>query len=95
MRTAKINLRVDPHVKHEAALLYKRLGLTMSDAVNIFLNQSVCENAIPFKIKRPNAETLEAMKALDEGKGIKVTIDDLRKIWDEAKRNNNDEEIPS
>ncbi len=48
-----------------------------------------------FKIKKPNAETLEAMKELDEGKGIKVTMDDLRKIWNDAKTNNNDKEIPS
>lgn len=95
MRTATINLRIDPHAKHEATLLYKSLGLTMSDAINLFINQSICENAIPFKIKKPNAETLEAMKELDEGKGIKVTMDDLRKIWNDAKTNNNDKEIPS
>ena len=59
MKTVTISIRVDPNIKREAALLFKSLGLSMSKAINIFLNQSTIENAIPFKIKRLNVENLE------------------------------------
>lgn len=57
MKTVTIKIRVEPHIKHEASLLFKRLGLSMSEAINLFLNQSICENAIPFKIQIPNTKS--------------------------------------
>ena len=61
----------------------------MSEAINIFLNQSICENGIPFKIKRPNSETIEAMQSLKRGEGQEVTLEELVFRWKEIEKENN------
>ena len=39
-KTANLNIRVDPEIKSSAEALFSSFGLTVSDAVNIFLHQS-------------------------------------------------------
>jgi DNA-damage-inducible protein J len=52
-RTAEIKLRIDPDLKAEATELYKQWGLNLTDAVTIFLNQSVAAGGLPFPMRRP------------------------------------------
>jgi len=63
-KSANINIRIDPDVKSSAELLYKSFGITVSDAVNIFLRQSIMVGGLPFEMKlsRYNAETEAAMQ---------------------------------
>ena len=66
-----INIRVDENVKKQATELFEELGLDMSTALNLFLRQAVHYRGIPFEIKIPNRDTLEAMeqvKQIREGK---------------------------
>ena len=72
-KTANLNIRVDPDIKSSAEALFSSFGLTVSDAVNIFLHQSLLEGGLPFAVKQPryNAETEAAMaeaRAIAEGK---------------------------
>ena len=72
-KTANLNIRVDPEIKSSAEALFSSFGLTVSDAVNIFLHQSLLEGGLPFAVKQPryNAETEAAMaeaRAIAEGK---------------------------
>ena len=69
MKTANINIRIDPDTKSSAEELFSSFGLTISDAVNMFIHQSLLDRAIPFQPKQPryNAET-EA--AIQEGRDI-------------------------
>ena len=64
------NIRIDPELKKESQELFEDLGLTLSSAINIFLRQSVREQAIPFRIGEnvPNAETRAALDELKEMK---------------------------
>ncbi len=64
-KTANLNIRIDPETKSQAENLFKNFGLTVSDAVNVFLHQSLLCGGIPFELKIPNKETL---KALDDVK---------------------------
>ncbi|MBW8310333.1 MAG: type II toxin-antitoxin system RelB/DinJ family antitoxin [Candidatus Paracaedibacteraceae bacterium] len=91
MKTETVRTRVDPEVKQQATLLFKKLGLTMSDALNLFLHQSICEERIPFEIKLPNAETLEAIKAAQQGDVRETSREEIRKIWDETKEDRSDQ----
>lgn len=64
-----LTLRVDSKLKEDAQKLFRSCGLTVNQAFNIFLTQSLRYGGIPFKIKalpEPNAETLEAMKETEE-----------------------------
>jgi len=72
-------IRVDQDNYTRAKEILKYLGLSYSQAVNIFNSMIVSNKGIPFEIKIPNNVTLQAMeeaKALD---GDFVTLDDLKK----------------
>ena len=67
-KSTNFNIRLDSNLKKDAEDLFKRLGLSMSAAINVFLTQSVKEQAIPFTIKenRPNKKLLKALKEADK-----------------------------
>ncbi|MCM3899912.1 type II toxin-antitoxin system RelB/DinJ family antitoxin [Schaalia meyeri] len=63
MKTATLNMRVDPRVKEEAERVYAQFGMNLTDAVNVFLHKSIMEGGLPFDLRPPryNAETELAM----------------------------------
>lgn len=63
-KTANINVRIDPETKLNAEKLFSSFGITITDAINIFLRKSIMEGGLPFEMKQPryNAETEAAMK---------------------------------
>ncbi|MDR0934474.1 MAG: type II toxin-antitoxin system RelB/DinJ family antitoxin [Burkholderiaceae bacterium] len=62
-KTATLNIRISPETKAGAERLFSSFGITLTDAVNIFLHQSLMEGGLPFEMKRPrfNAETEAAI----------------------------------
>jgi len=71
MSSVTIKSRVSPELKEQAELLFAALGLSTSDAIRMFLQQSVNTGGLPFQptTKRPNDETLEAMTEIENGGG--------------------------
>lgn len=63
-KTATINIRIEPEIKADVEKLFSSFGITVSDAVNIFLRKSLMEGGLPFDVKQPryNGETEEAMQ---------------------------------
>ena len=63
-KTANINVRIDPEFKAEVENLYSKFGMSVTDAINIFLHVSLMEGGLPFEVRQPryNAETEAAMK---------------------------------
>lgn len=51
-----LNIRVDEKVKKAAKETFASMGLDMSSAVNLFLNQVIVEQAIPFTPFNKNAK---------------------------------------
>lgn len=71
-KTTNLNIRIDPDTKTGAEKLFSRFGITISDAVNIFLHQSLIVGGLPFEVREPqyNAQTEAAMKeAMDMANG--------------------------
>ena len=60
--TTMIHIRVDDDIKAQATEALDAIGLSMSDAVRLFLKRVVAEQAIPIELKAPNAETRAAME---------------------------------
>ena len=69
MTTEPTNLRLDVATKKRAYKVFAKVGLKPAQAVNLFLRQVALHGGIPFDIKIPNADTIEAMKELADGKG--------------------------
>lgn len=69
-KTAMIRARTNEDVKTDVEDILKRLGLTISDAVNLFLNQVRLHKGLPFEVRIPNKTTLRTFKKTDEGKEL-------------------------
>ena len=63
MSTVPTQIRIDRDIKEQAGILFSRLGLDMSGAVNMFLHQCVLRGGIPFSVEMPHYKqsTLAAM----------------------------------
>jgi DNA-damage-inducible protein J len=64
--TTMVHVRVDEQIKAQATETLASMGLTVSDAVRVFLMRVVADKQMPFAIKAPNAETRAAMVEADE-----------------------------
>lgn len=66
--TSIVRARVAPKLKDDAELVLSSLGVSMSDAIRMYLTQITLRRGIPFSVEIPNAETLEAMREAEAGK---------------------------
>ena len=92
----RLRSRIDSGLKLEAQVLLERFGLTMSEAIRIFLNQVVIEKGLPFQVKLPKEQALEhdrwfreqvqtALVEADKKETTFVPHDVVQKTW-ETKR---------
>lgn len=51
-KSTTFTFRLNPEVKQEASDLFESLGITLSDAINLFLHQAIREGGISFELKR-------------------------------------------
>jgi DNA-damage-inducible protein J len=78
MANTVVRARIDEHLKEEAAAVLANIGLTVSDAFRLMIIRIAKDKALPFEPLIPNAETIEAMKAVRRGEVIAVgSIDAL------------------
>ena len=63
-KSATINMRIEPGVKTQAERVFSSFGISVTDAINIFLHASIMEGGFPFQPKQPryNRETVLAMQ---------------------------------
>jgi len=73
MATGMVHIRVDTKVKAKAAKTLAKMGLTVSDAVRILLTRVAAEKAMPFDIREPNRETIEAIEAGERGEVFRAS----------------------
>ena len=50
-KTANINLRIEPNIKAQADAIFSSLGISVTDAINVFLHASIMEGGFPFQPK--------------------------------------------
>lgn len=86
MRTDTIRAKVSHETKVGAELILNKLGLSMSEAINLMLVQVTMQKALPFEISipnLPNAETEKALKATDKGKGL-IQCKDIDELFNKV-----------
>ena len=69
-KTAMITTRVDPDLKADAEKVLRKLGISTTEAINLFLSQVRLRKGLPFDVKIPNKTTLKAMKDAEEGRNL-------------------------
>lgn len=66
-----IRARVEDKLKKDVEDILYSLGISPSEAINIFYSQIRLNNGIPFDVKVPNYTTLKTFKNTDKNKGVK------------------------
>ncbi len=76
-----IHIRIEPTVKEKSEDIFKKLGINMSYAVSLFLNQVIMKNGFPFSVELPrNNETeIEKLASIIESTGGNGTINEKNK----------------
>jgi DNA-damage-inducible protein J len=63
-----VRARIDADLKREVSAVLAEMGLSVSDAIRLLFVRVAAERALPFDIRVPNAQTQEAMRAVEAGK---------------------------
>ena len=79
-KTATLNLRVNPTVKERAEEVLSKLGVPMSTAIDMYLNQISLTGGIPFPItlpKAPDTVNADLMTAAELHTKLQKGYDDI------------------
>ena len=79
MSKTQTTIRLEESDYREAKDILKYIGMSYSQAVNMFNRMIVLERGLPFEAKIPNNETLKAMKEAIDLDGEYISIEDLKK----------------
>ncbi len=86
--TAMVHVRVDAQVKAQATETLAAMGLSVSDAVRVFLMRVVAEKQLPFMLKVPNVQTRAAMTEADEIAGTRrARFATATELFDDLEKN--------
>lgn len=68
-RTAMVQARMEPNLKHNAEKIFSAVGLSATEAITVFYKQVELMRGIPFEVKIPNKETRAAIADARKGRG--------------------------
>jgi len=71
MKTETVRARIEPKLKHDVELVLSQLGLSFSEAIELFLRQVKLNHGIPFDIRIPNKATKQTFEDTNKGKKLK------------------------
>ena len=71
-KTETIRARVEPGLKRGAEAVLKKVGLTSSEAITLFLTQVRLTKGLPFPVRIPNKATRRAIKETQARKGVET-----------------------
>ena len=78
-KTASLYIRIEPEVKEEAENILSSLGITASNAINMFYNQIILQRRLPLELKLPAEKPLnfEIMNKEEFNKEMKKGLKDI------------------
>ena len=65
-KTANVYVRLDPQVKEQSEMILEKLGIPMSNAIALFLQQVILQRGIPFELKLPESKPIGYEAMTDE-----------------------------
>lgn len=86
--TSMIHVRVNEQLKIQAAETLAAMGLSVSDAIRVFLMRVIAEQELPFTLKAPNDDTRNAMIEADEiVKMRRARFETAKELFDDLEKN--------
>jgi DNA-damage-inducible protein J len=80
MNVVDLRLKVSSEVKQDAEAVFNDMGMSIGDAVRIFLKQSVNSGGLPFKphIKTPNHETIMSFSEIENNNYDELSLEEFK-----------------
>ena len=69
-KNAVIRARVESDLKEHAEAIFRRLGVSTTQAISIFYKQVVLRKGLPFNVAIPNEATRMTFEATDAGRDV-------------------------
>lgn len=66
-KDAFINTRVEQETKDKVERVLKKIGLSPADAVRLLFAQIILQKGLPFAVKIPNQQTVQAIEDIETG----------------------------
>ncbi|HAS85095.1 MAG TPA: type II toxin-antitoxin system antitoxin, RelB/DinJ family [Candidatus Yonathbacteria bacterium] len=70
-KTSFVRARIEPSVKKKAETVLHKIGISPSEAINVFYRRIATDKGIPFSLNIPNAETRKAIANAKSGENLK------------------------
>ncbi len=74
-KISTVRARIEPELKAEVEKLFKELGISTTEAINLFYRQVKLRNGFPFNVVIPNKTTDKVFKDTDAKKNL-IRCDD-------------------
>ena len=74
-KSATVRARIEPDLKNKAEKVFRELGLSTTQAINLFYKQVELRNGLPFEVVIPNDMTRRTFSNTDTGKDLIVCED--------------------
>ncbi len=69
-KTAMIRARTSPELKTEVESIFQELGLSTSEAINLFYSQVKLNKGLPFEVKIPSDSLRESINDIESGTNL-------------------------
>jgi DNA-damage-inducible protein J len=77
LKTTDVRCRIEEDLKESASDVLKSCGLSISDAMRLFLRQVVATQGLPFEVRVPSEKTARAMAQARDIRRHFDSIDDM------------------
>lgn len=69
-KTATVRARIEPDLKKRVESLFRRLGLSPSEAITLFYRQVEIRRGLPFDVVIPTETTRNTLEDTDAGRNL-------------------------
>ena len=76
-KRSTFQMRINPETKRRAEEVYAQYGLNLTDAINLFLQESIHENGLPFLLSPQNM-------AYKRATAMRYLMEEVEKGWASA-----------
>ena len=80
-KTATVRARIEPNLKTDVENLFKKLGLSTTEAINLFYRQVKMRKGLPFNVVIPNKTTEKVFKDTDIERNL-IRCEDADDMFD-------------
>jgi len=68
IKKARIEARIEPDLKDQVYRILQKLHISEAEAIRLYYRQIALNNGIPFELKVPNKQTIDALNEVKKSK---------------------------